>query len=142
MLIDKVDLVIFAACEQPLEVIGYLKRLINIRRIAQLCKGLYYVESAVCKNILAPAAADNKTVVLAALLDDRICIVQYRAVIRSAKAAVAQKQDIADLFDLFMRLYEAVIKPRRGRQQCVHDFLTLFGEGAHGLHAALSSAQL
>ena len=81
VLVDKVDLVVFAACVQTLEIICDLKCLVNIRRITQLGKGFYNIELAVCKNILAPAAADNKAIFLTGLLDDRICIVQYRAAI-------------------------------------------------------------
>jgi len=110
VLVDKVDLVVFAACVQTLEIICDLKCLVNIRRITQLGKGFYNIELAVCKNILAPAAADDKTIVLAALLDDRICIMQNRTVIRSAEPTIAQKQDIADLFDFLMGLYEAILQ--------------------------------
>lgn len=66
---------------------------------------------------------------------------QNCTVIRSAESTIAQKQDIADLFDFLMGLYEAILQSRRSRQQRVHDLLTLFREGAHCLHAALRSAQ-
>ena len=135
------DLVVFAACVQTLEIICDLKCLVNIRRITQLGKGFYNIELAVCKNILAPAAADNKAIFLTGLLDDGVCIMQNCTVIRSAESTIAQKQDIADLFDFLMGLYEAILQSRRSRQQRVHDLLTLFREGAHCLHAALRSAQ-
>ena len=115
VLIDKVYLVILAACIKLLEIVCYLKRLVNYRRVAQLGKGLYYIEPAVCQHILAPSAADDKTVVLARLLYDGVCIVQDSAVVRSAEAAVAHEQDIADLFYLFMRRDEAVFQTCRAR---------------------------
>ena len=59
VLIDYVYLVGFAAQIHLLEILCNLESLVCTWGVTQIVKGLYHGKSALCDNILAPAAADN-----------------------------------------------------------------------------------